>query len=222
MNKIRRTTAAELSTAALRQQILNREILPGSRVTEDAMARELGISRATVRQALNSLVLEGLLVRNPASRVLEVLSLDAEDVKEIYQARRVLEIAGVGAARNAPEEARLELKNAVEQMAEAVHTGNVIRFVEADGRCHALTVGFLKSQILSQTHASLMGRLRLAMTHLESDENATADGLVQHQEFCDLILSGKINEAAQNLATRLNIAEEQMLKSLITPPPART
>ncbi len=217
MNKIRRMTAAELSTAALRQQILNREILPGTRVTEDAVAAELGVSRATVRQALNSLELEGLLVRNPASRVLEVLSLDPEDVKEIYQARRVLELAGVKAAHGAPEEALLQLKDAISQMKDAVDRGDVVSFVEADRLSHVTTVGFLKSRILSETHASLMRRLRLAMTHQETDENVMDQELLEHQEFGDLVLAGKIEEAQKNLADRLNVAERQMLKSLITP-----
>lgn len=217
MNKIRRMTAAELSTAALRQQILTREILPGTRVTEDAVATELGVSRATVRQALNSLELEGLLVRNPASRVLEVLSLDPEDVTEIYQARRVLELAGVKAAHGAPEDALLQLKDAIAQMKDAVDNGDVVAFVEADRLSHVTTVSFLKSRILSETHASLMRRLRLAMTHSETYDNVMAKELLEHQEFCDLVLAGKIDEAQKNLTDRLNVAERQMLKSLITP-----
>ncbi len=217
MNKIQRMTTAELSTDALREQILSRQILPGSRITEDAMARELGISRATVRQALNSLVLEGLLVRNPATRVLEVLSLDASDVAEIYQARRVLELAGVEASAEAPDDALLSLKQAVAQMHEAVENGDVPGFVEADAQCHARTVSFLNSHILSEAHASLMGRLRLAMTHLEADGGATSEGLAQHQEFSDLILARDIRGAKEHLARRLNIAEQQMLDSLIAP-----
>ena len=59
----------------------------------DAMAHELSIWRATVRQVLNTLVNEELLVRNPATRVLEVTSLDANDISEIYRARKVLELA---------------------------------------------------------------------------------------------------------------------------------
>jgi DNA-binding GntR family transcriptional regulator len=209
-------TAAELSTAALRQQILSREILPGSRVTEDAVASELGVSRATVRQALNSLELEGLLVRNPTSRVLEVLSLDADDVKDIYQARRVLELAGVEASADAPEEALEELKQAVTQMKEAAENTDFVGFVEADARSHAVTVGFLNSRVLSETHASLMRRIRLAITHLEEDENVLAEELLQHEQFCDLVLAGKVEEAKQNLATRLDVSEQAMLQSLVS------
>ena len=218
MNKIRRMTTAELSADALREQILSRKILPGSRITEDAMARELGISRATVRQALSSLLLEGLLVRNPATRVLEVLSLDASDVAEIYRARRVLELAGVEASADASDEALLSLNHAVARMREAVERSDVPGFVEADAQCHARTVAFLNSHTLSEVHASLMGRLRLGMTHLEADGGTTSEGLAQHQEFSDLVMARDIQRAKEHLARRLNVAEQQMLDSLIAPP----
>lgn len=221
MNKIHRMTAVELSAAALRQQILTREILPGSRVTEDAVAAQLGVSRATVRQALNSLEQEGLLVRNPTSRVLEVLSLAPEDVKDIYQARRILELAGVEAAMDAPEEALLELKQAISQMREAIPNRDYVGFVEADRLSHSLTVGFLNSRLLSETHTALMRRLRLAITHLEEDENIIAEELLHHEEFCDLVLARKTDEAKKNLAERLDVAERNMLRSLVTPQRAR-
>lgn len=217
VNKIQRTTTAELSTSALRQQILDGDIAPGARITEDAMAQELGISRATVRQALNTLANEGLLVRNPATRVLEVISLDAEDIAEIYQARRVLELAGVEASQTASKEELQLLKLAVDGMREAVENDDVVGFVHADSLCHARTVGFLRSQILSQTHQDLMTRLRLVIVRQEADESVTAHGLAQHEEFCRLVLEGRVEEAKSNLAERLDAAEQGMLSHNIRP-----
>ncbi|MDO5743139.1 MAG: GntR family transcriptional regulator [Micrococcaceae bacterium] len=217
MNKIQRTTTAELSTTALRQLILNGDIVPGARVTEDAMAQELGISRATVRQALNTLVNEGLLVRNPATRVLEVTSLDADDISEIYRARKVLELAGVDASRNASGSELAGLQRAVDGMREAVENDDIFAFVQADSQCHARTVGFLRSQILSQTHKDLMTRLSLVIARQEADEHITSHGLAQHEEFCRLVQAGQVNEAKANLAERLDEAEQGLLSHNIRP-----
>lgn len=217
MNKIQRTTTAELSTTALRQQILNADIAPGTRITEDAMAQELGISRATVRQALNTLVNEGLLVRNPATRVLEVTSLDAEDIADIYQARRVLELAGTEASQHASTEELHRLQYAVDEMRKAVENDDLFSFVQADSLCHAYTVGFLRSRILSQTHETLMTRLRLVITQREADERITAQRLTQHEEFCQLVLDGQVDQAKANLAERLNAAEQNLLSYNISP-----
>lgn len=217
MNKIQRTTTAELSTTALRQQILNADIAPGTRITEDAMAQELGISRATVRQALNTLVNEGLLVRNPATRVLEVTSLDAEDIADIYQARRVLELAGTEASQHASTEELHRLQYAVDEMRKAVENDDLFSFVQADSLCHAYTVGFLRSRILSQTHETLMTRLRLVITQREADERITAQRLTQHEEFCRLVLDGQVDQAKANLAERLNAAEQNLLSYNISP-----
>ncbi len=44
------------------------------------MAEQYGVSRPTLRQALNTLLLEGLLTRHPGTRVLEVTILNHDDV----------------------------------------------------------------------------------------------------------------------------------------------
>ena len=73
MTIIHRETVADKSVAALRDRIIAGELRPGTAVTEEAIAEELGVSRATVRQALNTLMLEGLLTRHPTTRVLRSL-----------------------------------------------------------------------------------------------------------------------------------------------------
>ncbi len=62
----------------LRAQILERKLLPCAAITEEAMARDIGISRATVREVLNTLTVEGLLTRSPTTRVLHVTKLGRE------------------------------------------------------------------------------------------------------------------------------------------------
>ena len=94
MGRIVRETVADRTVSLLRQQILDGELRPGDSVTEEAMVAELGVSRPTVRQALNTLHVSGLLTRHPSTRVLEVTTVTHEDIVEIYRARRFLELAG--------------------------------------------------------------------------------------------------------------------------------
>ncbi len=211
MIKVSRQTAASLSEDAVRQQILSGELGPGTKVTEEALARDLSVSRATVRQALNTLTLEGLLTRHPRTRVLEVTRISAADVVDIYRARRVLELAGVEASATADDDSRQLLRRHVEAMAVAAHDGDILGFVLADTQCHSQTVAFSGSQVLVDTHRQIMTRLRLAMTRAESAEPNLAAELQTHQDFCQLILDGDVEGARANLTCRLDRAEQDLL-----------
>lgn len=95
--RIRRETVAEQCVQLLRRQILEWRLVPGEVVTEESIARDMGVSRPTVREVLNTLIVEGLLTRNPTTRSLCVTRLDCAEISEIYRVRRLLEAAGVRA-----------------------------------------------------------------------------------------------------------------------------
>jgi len=211
LSRILRETVAEQSTAQLRRRILSGELRPGTPLVEDAIADELGVSRSTIRQALNTLMLEGVLMRHPATRVLQVTLLSRSDVRDIYRARCFLELGGVEAAAHASPEALARIEAAVDALADAVRNDDAPIFVEADFRCHSEIVALLGSKHLSAAHVQLMVKLRLAIiqTHTESyDYEDYEKGLAEHRKFCRLLLSGAIDEARENLATRLAAAEE--------------
>lgn len=211
MSKIVRETVADRTVALLRRRILDGELRPGDPVTEEAMASELGVSRPTVRQALNSLELSGLLTRHPSTRVLQVTTLSRQDIVEIYRARRFLELAGVDAAADTSAEGLVPIQQAVLQMEKAVQEHDVDGFVEADHRCHVEVVALLRSRYLSQMHAELMTKLHLAISQVTAEVQDNEVVLARHREFCDLLVSGRIAQAGANLEQRLLEAEESIL-----------
>ncbi len=76
---------------------------PGDRLVESELAERLGVSRTPIREALQRLETQSLLVRD--GRSLIVASLDHSQVAELYVVRGELEgLAARLAARNATEE----------------------------------------------------------------------------------------------------------------------
>ncbi len=75
---------------SLRQSIVSGQLKPGERLNESALARQFGISRIPVREALAQLQQDGLVMNNPW-RGMFVTSLSAEDVQRINGLRVVLE-----------------------------------------------------------------------------------------------------------------------------------
>ena len=74
----------------LREQILAGTLAPGDRIVEADLAAEFGVSRHTLRSALQTLTAEGLLVQNQF-RSTHVAQPTARDVYEIYTLRNALE-----------------------------------------------------------------------------------------------------------------------------------
>lgn len=211
MTKIRRETVADQATAELRHRIVTNQLRQGTAVTEEAMADELGVSRSTMRQVINSLLLEGLLTRHSSTRVVQVTTLGEEDVLDIYRARRFLELGGVDAAVDATPAALGELATATTGLKQAVADNDHEAFAQADTRCHEAVVGFLGSQALSETHTRLMSRLSLVITRLHVDNEDLTESLEAHERFASCVLRGQLEQARSNLAERLAIAQADVL-----------
>ncbi len=82
--------ASVAATELIRQAILDGRLEPGSRLKEEELARELGISRTPVREALLMLQAEGLIETTP-NRGAVVRTHDAADLIDLYQLRALLE-----------------------------------------------------------------------------------------------------------------------------------
>ncbi len=86
-------------TQRIRDAILDGTYKPGERLVETAIADQLGVSRAPVREAFSALEWEGLVVNVPR-RGYSVIDFTDKDIDEIYSLRLLLEI---GALRRAVE-----------------------------------------------------------------------------------------------------------------------
>ncbi|MDO8836976.1 MAG: GntR family transcriptional regulator, partial [Vicinamibacterales bacterium] len=73
--------------ATLKHRILTCVLLPGQRVVEKELCAEMGISRTPLREALNRLALEGLVVLRPY-RGYVIAPLTVADFRELCELRR--------------------------------------------------------------------------------------------------------------------------------------
>lgn len=87
------STRALSVTDTLRDRIFNREIPPGSHLMEVPLAKELGVSRTPVREALARLADEGLLIYQP-NRGFQVRRFDIKDMIDSLTLRATLEGLG--------------------------------------------------------------------------------------------------------------------------------
>lgn len=93
-NKTLKDTAVSLMT----EKILSGQIGPGERLNESKLSRQFRISRAPIREALQQLLEQGLVV-NMARRGMFVVQLQVEDIKKINKIRIILEAEALRLAR---------------------------------------------------------------------------------------------------------------------------
>ena len=84
-------TVEAMTETFIRQAILRGVFRPGERLSLDAIAKTLGVSRMPVRASLRQLESEGLVEIQP-HRGVTVSSLSAREISEIYELRVVLEL----------------------------------------------------------------------------------------------------------------------------------
>ncbi|QNI35749.1 GntR family transcriptional regulator [Edaphobacter albus] len=91
---VRRESTREKVHSAIRSAILDGRLRLGQRLTEISLAKDFGVSRAVVREALQELAHDGLVEQN-AYRGSSVVSLTPEQVDEIISTRVLLEAEAV-------------------------------------------------------------------------------------------------------------------------------
>jgi len=100
LNGGRAIMAHDAAVETIRDRIAHRVLRPGDQVRQQSLADELGVSVVPVREALNTLQAEGLLVYRP-HRGYFVAEFDLADLEEAYEIRGLLEDAAV--AHGVPE-----------------------------------------------------------------------------------------------------------------------
>jgi DNA-binding GntR family transcriptional regulator len=147
----------------LTEAIVQGRMPPGSKLVEAGIARELGVSRAPVREAARLLESQGLLVASPR-RGFFVRQFAADDIDQIYDLRLCVERhAGVLAARNLTPESRDALRKQIDVLHQTADLDDQARQVEEDYRFHRLICEIAGNRRLLRLFDDLASELRMVI-----------------------------------------------------------
>lgn len=125
-------SASAKAYRVLEKMIVTLELAPGRVTTEKALIEKTSLGRTPVREAIQRLAWEGLVAVRPRAG-LEIALLHAADWLKVLDARRGIEIIlARSAARFATQEIVARLQATALAIHDAVVTGNVIGYLEAD------------------------------------------------------------------------------------------
>ena len=137
--------------------IVSAELRPGQHLVETDLARQLGVSRQPVREALHRLEAEGWIDLRPSQGAFVHVPTDSE-VDQLLDVRELLEGATARlAARAATPEAVTALREVWQVGVAAVESGDVTRTVTANNEFHAAVAEIAGNTVLAQL-SEIVGR----------------------------------------------------------------
>ena len=208
-----RSSTASRVADALRADITDGGLLPGTRLSEEEIGAALGISRNTLREAFRLLTHERLLV-HLFNRGVFVRRLTTDDVRDLYRVRRVLESAALRHAPEAPPERLAAVREAVEAGEQAAAAGDWTGVGSANMHFHQALAGLADSLRLDETMRQLLAELRLVF-HVMADPQAFHQPYLQgNREIYELLRDGQVDAAEKVLADYFDVAEKQLLDAM--------
>ncbi|WP_396916944.1 GntR family transcriptional regulator [Mycolicibacterium sp.] len=195
----------------LRQAIAYGELVPGTQLGEAELARRFGVSRGPLREGMQRLTQEGLLIaiRN---RGVFVNTMNSDEIRDMYLAREAIErtasrkiIEGDHAA------AGDALLAVVDEMAAAADLDDVS---EADMRFHELLVELAGSPRLSRLHQTFLVETRMCVHALADTYDSPADRVSEHQALAGAIRSGDVALTDKLMLAHMEDAVERLIARL--------
>lgn len=205
---LRRVTVASTIAADLRDALLSGEFAPGSPLAADELAGTYGARAATVREALSELERDGLIVHS-LHRGVEVARITSDELRDIYAARQVYEVAGLRAMlRRRPVDVSW-LSAAVQRMGEAAIAGNERALVEGDMAFHLAIVAAAGSRRLTRAAQGALMELRLVLSVADRVADDMPAQVADHQYLVEVFSRGRGRESVAALEDHLARGEIQ-------------
>jgi DNA-binding GntR family transcriptional regulator len=179
---------------ALVELIVAGALQPGQHLVESELARQLGVSRQPVREALHRLEAEGWIDLRPSQGAFVHVPTDHE-VDQLLDVRELLEGATARlAARAATPEMVSGLRVTWQDGVKAVESGDLAATVAANNEFHAAVAGIAGNTVLAQLSEIVERRVRW---HYRQVAPARArESWAEHAELVAAIEAGDEDQAA--------------------------
>lgn len=145
-------TGVRLSDKAyerIRHEILSLQLAPRSAIDEQALIQELGLGRTPIREALQRLAIENLVLLAPR-RGMFVAGVSITDLTKIVEARMCLEGLCARLAAERANPAQLDLVEEIVQRLDVVSEGDGEALIAIDKAFHELLYEMAHNEFLAQ------------------------------------------------------------------------
>lgn len=173
----------------LKRMIVRREIAPGEKISEEKLARRIGVSRTPVREVLCRLEREGI-VENIPRRGAFVVRQSRETIEEILQVREVLEGLVVRLVAPVVEESTLQrLDDCFTKVSTSPEQENqIIEYSDADVEFHAILQDACPNMTLRNMMEMVNAHLQMIRLRTVVLPGRAKQSFQEHRKIIDAIV----------------------------------
>jgi GntR family transcriptional repressor for pyruvate dehydrogenase complex len=222
LGPVTRPRLYEVIVEQLVAYISDKNLSEGDRLpAERDLAAKLGVSRASVSQALVALEVQGvlsvrhgdgaILLRRPTEeRAIRALREHADRIPDIIEARVALEVnlAGLAAARRTDAE-MAAIDTAIATMEAEVEAGD--RGVLGDEMFHEAITAAAHSSLLAKLMHEISGLIRETRIESLSQQNRPRASLEGHRRIADAVRKQDADAASRAMADHIRLVSDVAL-----------
>lgn len=203
--------AATQVAASIRAQIIAGVLTPGTRLPEERVRAELGVSRSSLREGFQLLIRERLLVHH-LSRGFFVRELSQDDIADLYAVRRVMECGALRHIATLQPHQLRDLTSPVDAGRAAAEEGDWHTVAAASIAFHEHLVALAGSPRLTALMSQVLAEFRLSYAYMSDPLSFHAPFLERNQALADRIRGGDLEGATDLLEQYLRDAEAALLE----------
>ena len=218
--RLQQTNLVEQVADYLTEAIIARHFAPGVRLSEVQLSRDLGVSRAPVREAARLLESRGLLISRPRKGFF-VRELNGDDLADVFDLRLCYERHAFELlASRFDEAAHGRLSRQVETMCELARGGDDGRKIEADLHFHRLVFEMAGNRRLLKAFDDLSHELRLCMALIERTHAEPERIAANHWPLIEALASGEAKRCRDEVDYHIGVARNYVISGLGADPGA--
>ena len=206
----------ERIVARLRNAIITGDLPAKTHLMEPELARQLGVSRTPLREAIRQLEVEGFLTTIPRVGTF-VSEVTARDVEDTYAIRAVLEgLAARQAAENPDPTKPAALRGILAELAQKSDDYRI--YHEAAGRFHDVIFALSRNQRLQTMYQSLTYQVTRFRSLSLAVGQRPKISVQEHRRIAAAILSGRADEAERLMRAHIEGARAVLSRQVTSAP----
>ena len=212
-------TRREEAAMRIRRALLVGELRPGQRIKEVHLAEALGVSRPTLRESLQQLIHEGLLIQVPYKGI-HVAQPTREELADLAEVRATLETMAALKLRRDPHSPAMDsVRKALQIHLGALDSGDAFRSDMTHQELHQAMWEQAGSATLRKIWPVIGSQIHLALTVDQAARRDPERDRQLHKQLVQVIAEG--DEAAITAEIRGHIQEsmDELIRRLEQPQP---
>jgi DNA-binding GntR family transcriptional regulator len=217
-NSVTSYSVTDQITALIKKIILNGDLKPGDRLNEVQLSEALQISRSPVREAIQRLVKEGLVVLVPRKGAF-IRKLAVKEVEDLFETRVTLETKAASLAAQRASESQLNKFSSLLDRTESALKNEesnkyALGFYSLNFDFHLKIAGLAQNAVMEAMIQELNAKLRLVRHRSGAEISRAWEAFEEHKKVFECVKRGDSDSAFNAMAKHLMKAREAILKIL--------